>query len=56
MSREVIDFLDKDDKISAQDTFKSVMGQKVGDALEIKRKDISNTFVGKQEVEETDEV
>ena len=56
MSREVVDHLEKDDKISAQDTFKSVMGQKVGDALEIKRKDISNTFVGKQDVEETDEV
>ena len=56
MSRDMVDFLTKDDKISAQDTFKKVMSQKVGDALEIKRKEISNAFVGKQEVEETDEV
>ena len=52
----MVDFLSKDDKILAQDAFKTVMGKKVGDALETKRKEISNTFVGKQEVEETDEV
>ena len=56
MSREVVDFLSKDDKVSAQDAFKTVMSQKVGNALETKRREISNTFVGKKEVEETDEV
>ena len=40
--------------INAETIFKAQMGTKVGDALEVKRKEYSNTFVKTKE--ETDEV
>ena len=43
-----------DDNITAETAFKSAMIDKVGDALEKKRIDLSKAFVGKK-VEETDE-
>ena len=42
--------------VEAEKIFKDVMSQKVGDTLETKRKEMSNTFVKEPEVEETDEV
>ena len=53
-SKEFVNALMGDDNITAETAFKSAMIDKVGDALENKRIEISKAFVGKK-VEETDE-
>ena len=53
-SKEFVNALMGDDNITAETAFKSAMIDKVGDALEKKRIDLSKAFVGKK-VEETDE-
>ena len=45
MSREFVDAISSGNNIGAEEVFKSTVGAKVGDALEIKRKDLANTFV-----------
>ena len=45
MSREFVDAIVDGNNIGAEEVFASVVGTKVGDALEIKRKDLANTFV-----------
>jgi len=45
MSREFVDAISSGNNIGAEEVFKSTVGVKVGDALEIKRKDLANTFV-----------
>ena len=45
MSREFVDSIASGDNLDAEKTFKDSMTNKVGDALEIKRKEISKTFV-----------
>ena len=49
---EIVDALSKDNNLGAESTFKSVMQQKVGDALELKRREVANNFVKTQQVEE----
>ena len=57
MSREFVDSIASGDNLDAEKAFKNSMTNKVGDALEIKRKDISANFVKSvtPEPEETDE-
>ena len=45
MSREFVDAILTGNNIGAEEVFKSTVGAKVGDALEIKRKELANTFV-----------
>ena len=57
MSREFVDAIVAGNNIGAEEVFKSTVGAKVGDALEIKRKDLANTFVKTMSVEpEEDDV
>ena len=56
MSREFVDSVATGNNIEAETAFKTSMSTKVGDALEIKRKEISANFVKNvnPEPEETD--
>ena len=45
MSREFVDSIASGDNLDAEKAFKNSMTNKVGDALEIKRKEMSKTFV-----------
>ena len=57
MSREFVDAIVAGNNIGAEEVFKSTVGAKVGDALEIKRKELANTFVKTMSVEpEEDDV
>ena len=51
MSREFVDSIVDDNKIEAEGHFKTALAAKVGDALELKRREVSKSFVGNQEVE-----
>ena len=50
-TNEVVDALSKDDHLGAETSFKTIMQQKVGDALEVKRKEVANNFVQNKKVE-----
>ena len=58
MSRDFVDAMEKGDNLEAEGAFKNSIVSKVGDALEVKRKGLANTFVRnattKTEVENTD--
>ena len=58
MSRDFVDAMEKGDNLEAENAFKNSIISKVGDALEVKRKGLANTFVRtattKTEVENTD--
>ena len=58
MTREIIDAIASDDNLSAEAQFKSSISTKVGDALEIRRKEVANTMVTQHipQVEEDEEV
>ena len=58
MSREFVDAVADGNNIEAEKVFTQSMASKVGDTLEIKRKELSNTFVNSvsKDTEETDEV
>jgi len=45
MSREFVDSIASGDNLDAEKAFKDAMTNKVGDALEVKRKEMSKTFV-----------
>ena len=45
MSRDFVDSIASGDNLDAEKAFKDSMANKVGDALEIKRKEMSKTFV-----------
>ena len=53
MSREFVDSGVSGNNIEAETAFKSSISTKVGDALEIKRKEYSKTFVNNVTPEET---
>ena len=57
MSREFVDAIISGNNIEAEKAFTASVSTKVGDALEIKRKEISANFVSNvsPEPEETDE-
>ena len=54
MSREFGDSMVLGNNVDAETAFKSSISTKVGDALEIKRKEYSKTFVNNVTPEETD--
>ena len=58
MSRELVDAVADGNNIEAEKVFTQGMASKVGDTLEVKRKELSNTFVNSvsKDTEETDEV
>ena len=45
MSKEFVDAVALGNNIEAEKVFTQSMASKVGDALEVKRKELSNTFV-----------
>jgi len=51
MSREFVDAVVDGNNIGAEEVFKTTVGAKVGDALELRRKDLANTFVKTMSVE-----
>ena len=66
MSREFVDSVASGNNLGAEKAFKDSIANKVGDALEVRRKEISKTFVAgvtghavpittDQEVEENEE-
>ena len=55
MSREFVDSIAVGNNIEAETEFKNSISTKVGDALEIKRKEYSKTFVNNVGPEEADE-
>ena len=66
MSREFVDSVASGNNVGAEKAFKDSIANKVGDALEVRRKEISKTFVAgvtghavpittDQEVEENEE-
>ena len=60
MSREFVDAVAAGNNIEAEKVFTQSMASKVGDTLEVKRKELANTFVKSMtvetETEEEDEV
>ena len=57
MTREIIDAIATGDNLGAETEFKNAMTKRVGDALEIKRKEVAQTIVTQHipEVEEDEE-
>ena len=55
MSKEFVNALSTSDNIEAEQAFKTSMTTKVGDALEVKRKELSKTFVNVRNVETEDD-
>ena len=54
-AEEFVNSLTTDDNIKAEQAFKTSMITKVGDALEVKRKELSKTFVNMRNVETEDD-
>jgi hypothetical protein len=55
MSKEFVDSISSGNNLGAETAFNVAMAAKVGDALEIKRKEVSKTFVNSSvETNETD--
>ena len=55
MSREFVDSIVSGNNIEAETVFKNSIATKVGDALEVKRKELSTNFVKSVYPEESDE-
>mgnify|MGYP003707792553 FL=1 len=56
MSKKLIDTLANSDNVGAETVFKDIMVQKVGNALETKRQQLSKDFVKSKTEEENVEV
>ena len=54
MSREFVDAIISNNNVEAEKAFTSSVSTKVGDALEVKRKEISKAFVSNVQKTETD--
>ena len=54
-TKDIIDALQVGDNLGAEKAFKDTIQSKVGDALEVKRKEVANTFVQSSKVEEDGE-
>ena len=56
MSKDFVDSIATGDNLGAEKAFSITMAARVGDALEVKRRELANTFVKSQkvEVDETD--
>jgi len=57
-AKEFVDAIEKDSNLEAEDAFKNSMSQKVGGALETKRKEVANGMINNHipEVEDNEEV
>jgi hypothetical protein len=55
MSREFVDAIADGNNIEAEKVFNSSVGNKVGNTLETKRKEIANTFVNSMKVSKEEE-
>ena len=53
---KIVDALQQDNNLDAEAQFKSVMQQKIGDALESKRREVANNFVKTPQAEKDEEV
>jgi len=53
-TKDIIDNLSNGDNLGAEQAFKDSITAKVGDALEVKRKEVANTFVQSNKVEDDD--
>lgn len=51
MSREFVDAIASSNNIEAEHAFNDAMSSKVGDALEVRRRDLANTFVKFKDME-----
>ena len=54
-TKDIIDALQGGDNLGAEKAFKDTIQSKVGDTLEVKRKEVANTFVQSNKVEEDGE-
>ena len=54
MTKEFVDAVVSGNNVEAEKVFKSTISAKVGDALEVKRKEISKAFVSNVQKTETD--
>ena len=55
MTREFVDAVVSGNNVEAEKVFKTSISAKVGDALEVKRKELSKTFVNVRNVETEDD-
>ena len=55
MTREFVDAVVSGNNVEAEKVFKTIISAKVGDALEVKRKEISKAFVSNVQKTETDD-
>ena len=51
-TKDIIDALSDSDNLGAEKAFTDNIARKVGDALETKRKEVANTFVQSNKVED----
>jgi hypothetical protein len=56
MSREFVDALVNSNNIEAEKAFSITMAARVGDALEVKRRELANTFVKSSYVDNESDV
>ena len=56
MSKEFVDALVNSNNIEAEKAFSITMATRVGDALEVKRKELANTFVKSNYVDKESDV
>ena len=56
MSKEFIDALVDGNNIEAEKAFSITMAARVGDALEVKRKELANTFVNSSYIDQEADV
>ena len=56
MSKEFVDALVDGNNIEAEKAFSITMATRVGDALEVKRKELANTFVNSSYVDQESDV
>ena len=54
MSKEFVDAIQAGSNLEAEAAFKDAVAKKVGDNLELKRKELSNTFVSNYTDKESD--
>ena len=54
MSKEFVDAIQAGNNLEAETVFKNTVAKKVGDSLELKRKEISKTFVSNYTNKEAD--
>ena len=55
MSKEFVDAIEAGNNLEAEAVFKDAIAKKVGDSLELKRKDISKAFVSNYKYKEAND-